>query len=203
MSTKLPFKTQPKAFETVAIGDEEIGVIDLPKMADLSPNERLFLREQMKGSDLRTEAVRVARAIADKSGMKVVQVYDALVSSDVEALDGYLEEFIKVQQFMELNGEKRQLAIATAMLRRIAPEWTIEDTGNAEQIHPKLVALVAEFGNKEESGWATPEPTPTTEEELGKQQTTQTGEKSSGDAEDTGETITDSTKKTSATSRRG
>jgi hypothetical protein len=200
---KLPFKTQPKTFETVAIGNEEIGILELPKMADLSPNERLFLRDQMKGSDLRTEAVRVARAIADKSGMKVVQVYDALVSSDVEALDGYLEEFIKVQQFMELNGEKRQLALATAMLRRIAPDWTIEDTGNAEQIHPKLVALVAEFGNKEESGWTTQEPTPTTEEDLGKAQTTQTGEKSSGDAEDTGETIVDSTKKTSATSRRG
>lgn len=187
---KLPFKIQPKAFEIVAIGNDEIGILELPKLQDLSPNERIFIRESMnKSVDLREEAVKIARVISQKSNIPLLEVYNALTTSNTETLSDYLEDFLKFQSLVENHSEHRELVLATVMLRRLVSEWKIENTGDSAQIHPKLVQLVAEFAAKEESGW-TVEQSALTEEDLGKQEKTRTGKKSSGASKDTGgETI--------------
>lgn len=165
---KLPFKSQPKKVETVTVGNETIGSLDIPKLGDLSVNERIYINQQMKDyPDLRSEAVKMARAIADKSGMKLIDVYNALTSGNSELLGDYLEEFVHFQDVMEKTSIQRRVVLASSMLKfRLVPEWEMENTGDANLIHPKLVEAIADFAQKEESGWAVPEPI--TEEELGK-----------------------------------
>lgn len=117
--------------------------------------------------DIRSEAVRMAKLISAKSGMKLLETYNALTQGSTEILGDYLEEFIHFQDVMEKSSQHRRLVLATAMLKfRLVPEWEMENTGDANLIHPKLVEAIADFAQKEESGWAIPEPV--TEEELGK-----------------------------------
>lgn len=195
---KLPYKTSPKEFEKVTIGNSEIGELEIPKLGDLSPNERTFIKELSKDlPDLRQLAVRLAKDVATKSGKKLLEVYDAITIGDAEALGEHLEEFVCFQDAMDANTANRSLIMATAIIKmRICPDWNLENTGNAEEIHPKLVKLIAEFGRNEESGWAT-SAEPVTEDDLGKflmeTAPNPTGEKSSGVAASTGETTSDST----------
>lgn len=165
---KLPFKTAPKEVETHLVGNPEIGELEIRRLNDLSANERIFIREQNKDlPDLRTSAVKMARKIADKTGMKLLDVYNALTGGNSELLGDYLEEFIEFQSLMEESGSSRRVVMATAILKyRLLPEWEIEDTGDANQIHPKLVEAIADFATKEESGWSEPETV--SEEDLGK-----------------------------------
>ena len=195
---RLPYKTAPKKFEKVTIGNAEIGEIEIHKLGDLSPNERTLIKELSKElPDLRQLAVKLAKDIATKSGKKLLEVYNALTSGDAEALGEYLEEFVSFQDAMDANTTNRALIMATAIIKmRICPDWNIENTGNAEEIRPKLVGLIAEFARNEESGW-TVSTEPVSEDDLGKSstETTQipTGEKSSGAAASIGEMTSDST----------
>ena len=158
----------------------------------------------MKGvSDLRAEAVRLAKNIADESGLKVLSVYNALTRSDTNVLEGHLGDLIEFQQVMDAHSEQRRLALSTAMLKRLVPDWSLADTGNSEEIHPSLVDEVYSFALKEESGWEEAETADPTEEDLGKQQTTPTGEKSSGESGDTGVVMPDLTQKALAASQPG
>lgn len=186
---KLPFKVSPKSTETHILGDEEIGVLEIRRLNDLSPNERIYIREETKGHpDLRSSAVKMAKQIAAKSGQKLIDVYNALTSGNTEELGEYLEEFIEFQDLMDKVTLHRRLVTATAILKyRVLPDWELANTSDANQIHPKLVDALADFAQKEESGWKE-ETTPVTEEDLGKQQSQKnpTGEKSTGESITTG-----------------
>lgn len=205
---RLPYKTTPKKFEKITIGNNEIGELEIFKLGDLSPNERALIKELSKNlPDLRQLAVRLAKDIATKSGKKLLEVYNALTSGDAEALGEYLEEFVSFQDAMDANTTNRSLIMATAIIKmRICLDWDIKDTGNADEIHPKLVELIAEFGRNEESGWAASTEL-VTEDDLGKSSTeiTQnpTGEKSSGVVASTGEMTSDSMQKISDSSQPG
>jgi hypothetical protein len=205
---KLPYKTTPKEFEKVAVGNTEVGELEIPKLGDLSPNERTFIKQASKDlPDLRKLAVKLAKDIAAKSGKKLLEVYNALTTGDAEALSEYLEEFVSFQDAMEDNAQRRELIMATAIIKmRLEGDWGIENTGNAEEIHPKLVNLVAQFARNEESGWVQ-STTETTEDDLGKSlmenPMNPTGEKSSGESDDTGATIKDSKKETSDSNQPG
>lgn len=174
---RLPFKIEPKKIEAVPVGDEQIGVLEIPKLTDLSPGERIYIREHTKHlPDIRGMLARTARAISVKTGMKMTDAYDALAKNDLELLGEYLEEFIDLQQIIERNSTDRRMVLATAMIRRLEGMggWQQEDTGNANFIHPKLVEALADFAQKEENGWVEPEPV--TEEDLVKPPTEETVE---------------------------
>ncbi|QKQ75628.1 hypothetical protein [Nostoc sp. TCL240-02] len=202
---KLPFKTTPKEFEKVTIGNPEIGELELPKYGDISPNERLFIKAANL-TDIRIAAVKLAKDIATKSGNKVIDIYNALTQGDSESLAEYLEEFVTFQDLLEEDSSAHNLVLATAVIQRLVPDWKLENTGNPNQIHPQLLSLVIEFAKNEEAGWPTEAATPITEEELGNSLTTpeiQTGEKSSGESAATGRKKKDSAKEDLATSQPG
>ena len=72
---KLPFKTAPQGFEKIIVGSPSIGELEIPKMGDLSPNERLYIERQMKDyPDMRQLAAGMAKEIAKTSGMKSTEV---------------------------------------------------------------------------------------------------------------------------------
>ncbi|MCC5640352.1 hypothetical protein LC593_31870 [Nostoc sp. CHAB 5844] len=203
---KLPFKTSPKEFEKVVVGNAEIGELELPKYGDISPNERIFMKQETANiSDPRNTAVKLARTIATKSNQRMIDVYNAFVSGDSKSLGDYLEEFVQFQDLLEESSKQRNLVLATAIIKRLVPDWELENTGDANQIHPQLVQAVADFGRKEESGWQEPEAV-SEEEQLGNSTTNtlvQTGAKSTGDVEDTGRKKKDSVAATSETSQPG
>ena len=61
----LPFITRPKSPEKVTVGKEEIGSLEIPKLKDLSVNERRWIKEtlaEMGCPDIRQEAVKLAKA---------------------------------------------------------------------------------------------------------------------------------------------
>lgn len=203
---KLPFKTSPKEFEKVTVGNPEIGEIELPKYGDLTPNERIFIKS-FALDDIRMSAVKLANTIAAKSGLKTIEIYNALTRGDSQFLGSHLEDFVLFQELMDETSRKRNFILATAVIKRIVPDWDLENTQDANQIHPQLVTAIADFARSEESGWAeASEAAEVTEEDLGNSTNpveSQTGEKSSGDVEDTGLKKADSTKKALATSQSG
>lgn len=209
MTLKLPFKTQPSP-TTVLVGDEEIGILEFPKLYDLTPNERLFIKEGMKDiPDVRTAAAKLAKDLAAKSNVSAGTMYVALTSGDAETLGDHLETMLDFSNQMEDSGAKRIAVTVTALIKyRILPDWTETDTDNPEQLSPKLKGLIYEFSQKEASGWSDEPATELTEEDLGKSQTapltvSQTGQDSIGDLESSVPTKSASTRKTLATSPVG
>ncbi|WP_375494905.1 hypothetical protein [uncultured Nostoc sp.] len=202
---KLPFKTSPQEFEKVTIGNSQIGELELPKYGDISPNERLFIKAANL-ADIRIAAVKLAKDIATKSGKKVIDIYNALTQGDSESLADYLEEFVSFQNLMDENSVARNLVLATLVIRRLVADWQVENTGDPNQVHPQLLAQIVEFAKNEEAGWPAAA-TPITEVDLGNSTPTTpeipTGEKSIGDAEDTGRVSSDSTPEDLATSQPG
>ena len=199
---KLPFKSEPKP-TTILVGDEEIGILEFPKLYDLTPNERLFIKEAMKDiPDARFEAVKLAKEFAAKSGTTVNKMYVALTTGDTETLSEHLEAMLHFQERMETSGEKRVTATVTAVIKyRKYADWTLEDTDNPEQLPPRLRTQTYEFSQKEVSGWSEEPPQELTDDELGKLQTaplieSRTGETSTGDYESSAPTKSASTKKT-------
>ncbi|MEP0873359.1 hypothetical protein NDA01_26725 [Trichocoleus desertorum AS-A10] len=195
---KLPFVIAPKA-EAIkeTVGNEEIGTLELPRINDLSPSDRLFIREHSKNlPNLQREAVKIAKSIKaqrptrqvpqvaeetdEESGVVVAQslvettvelglheIYSALIASDTETLGEFLGEILDYQDVLERLIDERPLIMATAMLRRIEPNWTLEDTTTS--VSSKLVSELNQFGLKEENGWKTPDASaePLTDEQLG------------------------------------
>lgn len=167
---KLPFKTRPQGFEKITIGTPEIGELEIPKMGDLSPNERIYIDNQMKDyPDMRKLAAQMATNLAKSSGMKATEVYNALISSDYGMLSEHLEKFVEFEDKYKAIVQRRTIVMATAILKfRVIPEWEIENTEDENQIHFLLVKAIAEFAQKEESGWIAPQTVELTDEELGK-----------------------------------
>ncbi|MGL5927190.1 hypothetical protein [Chroococcidiopsis sp.] len=206
---RLPFKSEPKP-TTVSVGDEEIGILEFPKLYDLTPNERLFIKEAMKDiPDVRFEGIKLAKEFALASGTPVSKMYVALTTGDAETLGEHLEAMLHFQERMEKSGEKRITATVTALIKyRIFPDWTEADTDDIEQLPPKLRSRIYEFSQKEASGWRDEPPIELTEEDLGKSRTalsteSQIGENSTGDLESSAPTKNASTKKTLAASPAG
>ncbi|HYX18628.1 MAG TPA: hypothetical protein VE944_30535, partial [Nostoc sp.] len=85
---RLPFKTSPKEFEKVTVGNVEIGELELPKYGDISPNERLFIKAANL-ADIRIAAVKLAKDIAIKSDKKVIEIYNALTQGDSDSLQDF------------------------------------------------------------------------------------------------------------------
>jgi hypothetical protein len=169
MAVKLPFDVEPKAQPIQErVGNEDIGILKLPRINDLSPADRLFIRNTSKTMpNIQREAVKMAKAIAASAGMKLVEAYEALVGGDTEVLGEYLEEILAFQDLVEEVSAQRPQIMATAMLRRVVPDWTLEQT---QTLSSGLIQSLAEFANKEEHGWevATEAAEPVSEETLKK-----------------------------------
>lgn len=154
---KLPFRLEPKGFETVNIGNNDINILEVPKYGSLTPNENYYIKRKFTElgiEDLQTIAVNLAQDIAIKSNMRLIDVYNALTQGNTEVLSEYLTELITFQKRVEETQRDRIPVLATAIIRyRINNEWELEDSGNPELIHPDLIKEIANFAIKEQSGW--------------------------------------------------
>jgi hypothetical protein len=182
---KLPFVIAPKAEPIkVTVGNEEIGVLELPRINDLSPSDRLYIREASKDlPNLQRQAVRIAKEIkaqrptregVDSEGnaiateMGLAEIYSALIASDTELLGEFLSEILDYQDVLQRLIDERPAIMATAMLKRIESDWTLEDTMTS--VSSKLLSEINQFALKEENGWEEKpavEAEPLTDQKLG------------------------------------
>ncbi|BDA74363.1 No_hits_found [Calothrix sp. PCC 7716] len=143
---KLPFKTTPREFEKVTVGNPEIGELEFPKYGDLSPNERAHLKFLLKDvPDLRASAVKLARKVSNKSGIALTEVYNALVSADTEVLGEHLEEFVEFQALMEDNAKQRELALVTTLIRYRLNSKPEEEVNSCDLAINCLQSLLAKY----------------------------------------------------------
>jgi hypothetical protein len=231
---KLPFVIAPKAEPIkVTVGNEEIGTLELPRINDLSPSDRLFIREASKDlPNLQREAVKIAKSIKTQRPLKqatqvsdpaefvaiaaramgvtevalnemlesgeviadellpnfakqlqiefattepvppvemgLAEIYSALIASDTELLGEFLPEILDYQDVLQRLIDERPAIMATAMLKRVDPEWTLEDTMNS--VSSKMLSEINQFALKEENGWTEKpavEAEPLTDQKLG------------------------------------
>lgn len=162
MPSGLPFITQPKAAETVEIGNDRTGILEIKKLGGLSINERKYLQQLTKDlPDLQRLAVKMADSIvksraAEGEKLELIDVYTALTKSNVEYLGNQLDAVLDFQDAMKLVNEQRAMALATMIVKfRIDPAWTEQDTCD---LHPELLTLLAQFAAGEETNWADAEP---------------------------------------------
>lgn len=148
MPQLLPFKVQPKAVDVVDIGNEQIGVLSLPKMNDLSVLERRFIKSE-NPFDLRRSIAELAQRVSKEAGAKFVYVYDRIggylygssmivgdavkiVSDDKQhkAIVGKTAKILKIEEregikiaLIKLDEDAKEIALPLELLQEIDPEW--------------------------------------------------------------------------------
>lgn len=154
---RLPFKVEPKP-KLISVGTEETGILEIPRLGDLTVLERIFIQENTQ-QDANTAILKLAKAIASATSQPTFRIYRAITDGDLEVIGEYLEEFREVRKQTNLITSEQQIVRATTIIKyRLAPEWTLEDSRNPDLISPGLLKAVAEFGLNEENGWVEPEP---------------------------------------------
>lgn len=127
----LPFVTQPKKAELYTIGNENIGVLEVPKLGDLSPNERRYISELSKNlPNLQRKAVEISEAIAQKTGESVTAIYQKFIDAATDTsgdaakfLEDYVGEILEFRDIMGSRYVDYRLIQATAIIRfRLQPE---------------------------------------------------------------------------------
>ena len=179
--TKLPFKAQPQD-EIAVLGNEKSGTLEVAKLFGLSPLEIEFI-EAAKTMDFTKDLVKLAKEIVTKSKTKLnfVAVYNQLRGFVFEGFDGIDEtkadfigeHFDRINQFQTAFSEhldQRSYVRVQAILKfRLGIDLTITELKDPKIIRPALLADLALFAQREESGDAEPtrEPEITTEDQLG------------------------------------
>jgi redox-regulated HSP33 family molecular chaperone len=155
---KLPFVVQPKRnTEIVALGNEEIGVIEIERKGYLTVAEKTFVDSVMQGSDGITLIVGLANKIAKGKKISTERAYSGIIqviSGDIsdslttDISEKYPDEIAKITATMADSVQRRSIAAATILIQtRINHEWTFDDT---MKLDPELVAEFLALYEKEE-----------------------------------------------------
>lgn len=164
----LPFETAPQEPETVLIGTPETGTFRVKKYKKLGLSEHLLLKRYTKDlPDLQLEAVKLAEAVAAKTGKRVLSIFNSLTSGDMSSLEENLREVFVLRQLMDSDNLARTPALATIILKyRVFPPLIKEkrffveglraklkdkQTLNREELEQELRALEEEISRLE--GW--------------------------------------------------
>jgi hypothetical protein len=142
----LPFKVSPKAIETVDVGNDEIGVLSIPKLKDLSPLERRYIKSQNL-FDFQKQLASLAKRISKASGAKFAYTNDRIygyifdigvITEDVvtvisddkahKSLKGKTATVIKIEKtengkVATIKLEDKEITIDADLLEIVDPEW--------------------------------------------------------------------------------
>lgn len=170
MTVSLPFAVAPKP-ETVKVGNAACGVLEIQKFNDLTPVERVWIRQQKAEiPNTQSEGVKLARKLSQTSGLPLVEVFQALMAGNLAYLADYTDEVLNfVEDADEFSQKQAEIMASAILLHRVSPEWKLEFCQDEKIILPELVSLLETFANNEAAHWAgvKPEPVELTEEALG------------------------------------
>lgn len=150
----LPFVTKPVKQDLVIIGDERSGTIALPRYDDITPNEKMFIDNEVKElPDTEQMLIKLVNNISEKTGTPVEEVWDSVRNNDATKLmKGDMEGLMGLRRVQEENAGIKRLIYATAMLRfrcTECAEWTIKDVGNPDLVPTRLLRHLEIFCIKE------------------------------------------------------
>jgi len=154
----LPFVVQPKKnVETVRLGNEEIGIIEIQRKGYLSVAEKAFVDSVMQGSDGVTQLVLLSNRISkehkttpEKAYLAITDVMQGSVTSKLHETisEHYGSEVSQVTARMTESLQRRAIAATTVLIQtRIDHDWTIEDTMTLD---PEFLGQFVDLYEKEE-----------------------------------------------------
>ena len=150
----LPFVTKPVKQDLVIIGDERSGTIALPRYDDITPNEKMFIDNEVKElPDTEQMLIKLVNNISEKTGTPVEEVWDSVRNNDATKLmKGDMEGLMGLRRVQEENAGIKRLIYATAMLKfrcTECAEWTIKDVGSPDLVPTRLLRHLEIFCIKE------------------------------------------------------
>ena len=150
----LPFVTKPVKQDLVIIGDERSGTIALPRYDDITPNEKMFIDNELKElPDTEQMLIKLVNNNAEKTGTPVEEVWESVRNNDATKLmKGDMEGLMALRRVQEENAAIKRLIYATAMLKyrcSECAEWTIKDVGNPDLVTPRMLRYLEIFCIKE------------------------------------------------------
>lgn len=138
----LPFVVAPQEFETVRVGSEQDGILEIKKLYDISALERRYIRAAGL-LDIQKTIAALARKISKETGTGFVYAYDR-VASYVFSKGAVVGDTVKVSgkegvviSLDEINDDsettllsveigKKLVSIAASELELIEPDWATE-----------------------------------------------------------------------------
>ena len=137
---KLPFLVEPKRQPIMEkLGNEETGVIELPRRGYLTVAEKAFVQQGVTGDTSVLQVQRLASKVARKSGCQVQEVMDAMSQGDFSnpGFDGLEDELdAALSGLSSMDARQKMIAVTGLILFRASDEWTVDDT---VALHPDLV----------------------------------------------------------------
>ena len=182
-SNTLPFVTAPAKATKKQIGNEVIGIVEIPVLSSLKIGEVLTTTALLEGTDAEgskalVQVTRLAQRISSEQKMSITEAFSAIeasllaenVSNEQQELKAqYLEEFIELSQAYSSQGQTRILASVTSLIRHRLkrPGWTVEQT---RELPSELVDELFQFYESERLSGDPISGAPRTEEDLKKSQ---------------------------------
>ena len=137
---KLPFLVEPKRQPIMEkLGNEETGVIELPRRGYLTVAEKAFVQQGTTGDSTVLQMQRLASKVAKKAGKQMSEVVGMMSDGDFdeEVFGGFETELEAVLAGMSsMQARQKMIAVTGLLLFRASDEWTIDDTVS---LHPDLV----------------------------------------------------------------
>lgn len=173
---RLPFVVAPRVkAETIVLGTEETGSVEILKQGYITTGERAFVSNQERGGEFQAAALALARKISTALKVDIATAWEgfsAVIAGTPHKLTAkisakFSEEVEELCAKMIEEEENKKLFMAAAMiLYRIEPEFDLEELLD---IHPGLIDLLANHYLQEAAGGSRVLPTdeePTIEDQL-------------------------------------
>jgi hypothetical protein len=150
----LPFLSKPAKQDLVIIGDEKSGTIALPRYDDITPNEKMFIDNEIKElPDTEQMLIKLVNTISEKTGTPVEDVWESVRNNDaIKLMKGDMEGLMALRRVQEENAGIKRIIYAAAMLIYRCPpcaEWTIKEVGNPDLVPNRLLRHLELFCIKE------------------------------------------------------
>ena len=166
MAKKLPFKTAPKV-QTVELGSEKVGIIEMPVLGDITVREQSYINEELAEQSTFLEIARISnklaraekidpiaahrfitKVIADSLGRQVSELTEKEQSWQVR----YAGEIEHLSHYLLRNQWERQTVTAAALIR-----FRLEGMGDfsrddAQDLSQVLVQEIYGFAILEQTG---------------------------------------------------
>ncbi|MCP4848503.1 MAG: hypothetical protein GY899_11215 [Verrucomicrobiaceae bacterium] len=180
-SKKLPFLTAPPEPRKQKVGNESIGILELPVWSSLLMGEIITTEELMADSNVNAPLVllsQLAEKVALEAGITLVEAFSVMEDASVgiemdtrgsELKARYIEEVTEISEALHSNGRSRLLSSVTSLIRhRLGrDDWKLQDT---KRLSGDLVNELYAFYEQERVRGNPGKGEPTTEEEIKKTQ---------------------------------
>ena len=150
--SKIPFVLKPKK-EPVkeVVGTEETGAVEVLRRDFLTVGEKSLVQGANVQSGAFRELQALAARIAEKQGVSVAAVMEAMAKGTILELAGagMADELGEVLERMQTAQYRRQVVCALAILMyRVDADISMDDVMD---LHPDLIAALAAFYEEEEA----------------------------------------------------